>query len=160
MSLVCQRFHLLSVMATGICVTAVAICSTGTSADTVDFNRDIRPILANKCYRCHGPDEAQREAGLRLDVRDTAVSEGASGAVPIVPGDIAASELVRRITSADESERMPPVAAQKSLTPEEIARLKRWIAEGAPYSKQTFRFQGRDFRLTDVHGKLVPDILA
>jgi hypothetical protein len=74
----------------------------------IDFNCEIRPILSEYCFRCHGPDAAAREAGLRLDQRGSALSELDSGAVAIVPGNIKQSELVRRITSDDDDVRMPP----------------------------------------------------
>ena len=98
----------------------------------VDFNRQIRPILSDSCFRCHGPDEGSREARLRLDVRDAALQPAKSGAVAIVPGDPARSELLLRIT--DEHDAMPPAETGKKLTPAEVALLRQWIAEGAPYA--------------------------
>ncbi|HEX7449923.1 MAG TPA: PSD1 and planctomycete cytochrome C domain-containing protein [Pirellulales bacterium] len=92
------------------------------------YSRDIRPILAEKCFKCHGPDDNTREADLRLDRRDEAIAAGA-----ITPGNGEASELVRRITSDDEHERMPPPASRKELSDEQKARLRRWIDEGAQY---------------------------
>src|SRR3982750_2467178 len=83
---------------------------------SVDFNRDIRPILSNKCYACHGPDDGKREAGLRLDDPKIATSKLESGSVAIVPGKCETSELIRRITSSDEDERMPPAKFGKALT--------------------------------------------
>ena len=100
--------------------------------ENVDFKRDILPILAGKCYVCHGPDPSTRKAGLRLDQRDTALSKTRSGAVAIVPGKTDSSELVRRIR-AHEDERMPPAKAGKPLTPGEKDLLVRWIEEGAEY---------------------------
>ncbi|MEZ5364183.1 MAG: DUF1549 domain-containing protein [Bryobacterales bacterium] len=94
----------------------------------VEFNRDIRPILSENCYQCHGPDSANRMAGLRLDVRDAAIEKGA-----ITPGDLEASKLVARISSEQEALRMPPVYSQKKLTPEQIATLERWVEQGAAY---------------------------
>jgi mono/diheme cytochrome c family protein len=92
------------------------------------FNRDVRPILSDNCYKCHGPDKAQRKAGLRLDDRAAALEAGA-----FEPGDAAASELVRRISSADPDERMPPPESNLSLTPEQIATLRAWVEGGAEY---------------------------
>jgi len=100
----------------------------------VDFNRDIRPILSNKCFPCHGPDEENRQAGLRLDVAKIATNERESGAVAVVPRKPEASELIRRVTSADENERMPPAKFGKPLSRDEIAALRKWIEEGAAYA--------------------------
>ena len=81
----------------------------------VNFNRDVRPILSGHCFPCHGPDAQSRKAGLRLDIREAALLPAKSEAVPIVPGDPAASELIERITAANENERMPPPKFQKKL---------------------------------------------
>ncbi len=116
-------------------VAAVSIFSSAVQADApkIDFNRDIRPILSNNCFKCHGPDEKERQAGLRLDKQEGAVAELSSGAKAVTPGQPAASSLVERITSADSDAKMPPPASGKVLKPEEIEKLKRWIAEGAEY---------------------------
>lgn len=99
----------------------------------VDFNRDIRPILSDNCFACHGLDTRQRKANLRLDRKEDATRDREGHAV-IVPGDVDASELVARIESDDRSLLMPPPKSTKSLKPEQIALLKRWIAEGAAYA--------------------------
>jgi hypothetical protein len=99
----------------------------------VDFSRQIRPILANNCFKCHGPDAAERQAGLRLDVRDAALKEADSGERALVPGKSSESELVKRITSADPDIRMPPADEKKTLTSDQKALLARWIDEGAKY---------------------------
>lgn len=101
----------------------------------VDFNRDIRPILSDRCYACHGPDEGQRKAGLRLDVREDAFKELKSGHRAIVPGDLAQSSLIQRLTSPDPDDVMPPPKAGKPLTPEQIDLFKRWVLAGAPWSR-------------------------
>lgn len=101
----------------------------------VDFNRDIRPILSNACWKCHGPDANERQAGLRLDQRDGALAKLESGKAAIVVGKPGASELIRRIKSEDPDERMPPSGQGKPLAPHEIERLERWIQQGAPYAK-------------------------
>ncbi len=93
----------------------------------VEFNRDIRPVLAAKCYACHGPDEDKREADLRLDVRAEAVKEA------IKPGKPDDSEFWHRITTADPDDVMPPPSSPKQLTKEERELFRRWIAEGAEY---------------------------
>ncbi len=100
----------------------------GSSAKAVEFSRDIRPILSENCYQCHGPDVGHREADLRLDVREVAVSAGA-----IVPGKPEESLLVDRIFSEDPDEVMPPSDSHKRLTPQQKELLKRWIVEGAVY---------------------------
>src|SRR5213592_1509979 len=93
----------------------------------VDFGRDIRPILSDRCFACHGPDEQARKAKLRLDVRAEAIKKA------IVPGDAAKSPLFQRITSQDEDEVMPPPESKKQpLTPEQIALLKLWITSRPP----------------------------
>lgn len=94
------------------------------NGDELAYNRDVRPILSEHCFPCHGPDEATREAGLRLDLPHQ-VAEVVS------PGNPEESELVRRIQSADLDERMPPQSFQKQLSPSQRARLTRWVQEGA-----------------------------
>ncbi|MCH2125563.1 MAG: DUF1549 domain-containing protein, partial [Pirellulaceae bacterium] len=100
-----------------------------------DFSRDIRPILADKCFACHGPDAEQRKAGLRLDVAEQAVDLLASGERAIVPGDTANSELVRRILSQDSDLVMPPEETKKPLTAEEKTLLEEWVAAGAKFNQ-------------------------
>jgi Protein of unknown function (DUF1553)/Protein of unknown function (DUF1549)/Planctomycete cytochrome C/Concanavalin A-like lectin/glucanases superfamily len=98
--------------------------------EPVDFNRDIRPILSDRCYQCHGPDAARRKADLRLDQEASAKAERESGHA-IVPGDAKGSELYRRVRADDPAERMPPQKSGKSLTAAEIEKLRRWIDQGA-----------------------------
>ncbi|HWA98001.1 MAG TPA: PSD1 and planctomycete cytochrome C domain-containing protein [Pirellulales bacterium] len=108
---------------------ALAVCpSLAAEGKPVDFDRDVRPILSDKCFFCHGPDAKHREADLRLDDRDAAVASGA-----IVPGRAAESKLVARIAATDPDELMPPPASNKKLSANERATLERWIAEGAEY---------------------------
>ncbi len=104
------------------------------AAVPVDFSRDVRPILSKNCFPCHGPDQAQRAAGLRLDLRDAALKKRKNGVTPIVPGSPDQSELVRRITTDKPGDRMPPKEANRELTPEQVAVLKRWIEQGAEYA--------------------------
>src|SRR5882724_11251966 len=99
----------------------------------VDFNHDIRPILAENCYACHGPDEGKRKAKLRLDRKENALGILPNGDFAIVPGDLARSKLMEHISSKDSEEVMPPVKSGKKLTTEQIAWLTRWISEGAPW---------------------------
>jgi len=101
----------------------------------VQFNRDIRPILANKCFHCHGPDADYRQAGLRLDTLEGAIAELDFGTSAIVPGNPDESELIRRIESQDEFEIMPPEDSGKILTDQEKHLLRVWIADGAAYEK-------------------------
>ena len=108
-------------------------------AQTIDFQREIRPILSDNCFQCHGPDSAARQADLRLDKRDSALAALADG-TPIVPGKSAESLVYQRISSTDASFRMPPEEAHKSLTPAQIATIKRWIDAGAPW-KEHWAFQ-------------------
>src|SRR6478672_10891179 len=102
--------------------------STAKAADEIDYNRDVRQILSDHCYACHGPDQAKRQAGLRLDREDSAKSELESGSRAIVPGDTSASELIARITATDDSV-MPPAEGGKPLKPEHVARLKSWVEQ-------------------------------
>lgn len=112
----------------------VAQPSMATANDTIQYNRDVRPILADKCFACHGFDEKTREAGLRLDTSDGATADH-DGVRAITPGDISKSEAWTRIQSSDPSLRMPPESSHKTLKPEEIDILRRWIEQGAAYQK-------------------------
>ncbi|MEX0711289.1 MAG: PSD1 and planctomycete cytochrome C domain-containing protein [Pirellulales bacterium] len=103
-------------------------------ARDIDFQRDVQPILAEHCAGCHGPDEAARQAGLRLDSRDMAVRGGDSGLAAIVPHKPEESELIQRVTSTDADYLMPPPHENKPLTVEQITVLTRWIGEGANYA--------------------------
>ncbi len=104
--------------------------TSAVASDGVDFNRDVRPILADHCFACHGPDKNQRKADLRLDIRAVAVDTGA-----LVPGNPDESELVARINApAADDELMPPKKMNKPLSASQRNILKRWIAEGAPYA--------------------------
>ncbi len=100
----------------------------------VDFNRDIRPLLSENCYKCHGPDDQERKARLRFDVRAEALKPAKSGERAIVPGAPEQSELVRRITAGDPEDRMPPPKSGRKLTGPQIDLLRRWVAQGAPYA--------------------------
>ncbi len=103
------------------------------AAAPVDFSRDVRPILSDKCFHCHGPDEAGRKAKLRLDTREGALRLK-DGVAPIVPGKSAESEILHRVTSREDDEVMPPPESKLArLTPAEVDTLRRWIDEGAPY---------------------------
>src|SRR5688572_13212588 len=103
----------------------------------LSYNQHIQPILAENCFACHGPDSSTRKAKLRLDRAEFATARRGDGDIEpaIVPGDLKASPLIERITSADEDERMPPLESHKQLKPSEIALLQRWVAEGARYEE-------------------------
>ncbi len=103
------------------------------AAEPVQYNRDIRPILANHCFQCHGPDSPARKGGLRLDHRDHAIAPAESGSSAIVPNQPDASELVNRILAADAETVMPPPDVEKPLTPQQKDMLQQWIEEGAQY---------------------------
>jgi Protein of unknown function (DUF1553)/Protein of unknown function (DUF1549)/Planctomycete cytochrome C len=111
----------------------VFVTAIPASAAPLDYARDVRPILSQHCFKCHGPDDKARKAGLRLDLRNSAIGKTKSGEVAIVPGKPDASELVRRIHSDDASEMMPPPATKKPLSDAQKAILKQWIEEGAEY---------------------------
>ena len=109
------------------------VASASATTPPVDYGRDVRPILSDKCYHCHGPDESGRKAKLRFDTKDGAFRVKNDSAV-IIPGKSAESEIIFRITSTDPEEMMPPPDAKIGrLTPAEVAILKRWIDEGAPF---------------------------
>lgn len=101
----------------------------------VDFNRDIRPIISNNCYQCHGPDSEAREAGLRLDQFDAAIMPNKKGRAAIVPGSPDQSLMHLRITAADPADRMPPVDTDKKLSLVQIETIRRWIEQGAEYRR-------------------------
>src|SRR5206468_12940158 len=108
-----------------ICLSLLVVALPLAAADKpVDYSREVRPILANSCLACHGPDEKARKAKLRLDVRTEAVKKA------IVPGKASESPLVQRVTSKDPDEVMPPAHAKKpAVTPAQAPLLKRWIDE-------------------------------
>ena len=104
-------------------------------AGAIDFNRHIRPILSDNCFSCHGPDEQQRKAKLRLDTRDGALAALRRGGHAVVPGKPETSAIIERVLAEDPSERMPPERTQKRVTREQAELLKRWIEQGAPYAQ-------------------------
>ena len=103
------------------------------SSGKVQFNRDIRPILADHCYSCHGPDKAKRKAGLRLDERVGALTALESGKHAIVPGDVAKSRILEVVATSNDDDRMPPAKTGKRLSAHQIDLLTRWIREGAEF---------------------------
>ena len=131
--------HLL-VHVTRCCLTAIVIVQVSQFAfaddatKSVDFNRDIKPIISNACYRCHGPDSAERKGGLRLDTPEGAHGD-LGGHSAIVPGQPDASELIKRLTTDDPDLAMPPSGAGKRLSAREVDLLKSWIQQGAKFSQ-------------------------
>ena len=99
----------------------------------VDFNSQIRPLLSDRCFRCHGPDAAKRKAKLRLDMREGALKDIGDGWAIVKPGDPDRSELIRRIYTDYEDDVMPPPESHLTLSEAEKALLKRWVVEGADY---------------------------
>ena len=122
-----------------ILATSIALCcavradkTRQSIPDPIQFNRDIRPILAENCYACHGPDANKRKADLRLDTKDSLFA-AIKDKHPVVPGKTEQSELFRRITTDDPDERMPEPKSGKRLSERQIALLKKWIEQGAPW---------------------------
>lgn len=123
-----------------VCFAAMATPSQSNSGapkvqEKLDFNRDIRPILAGKCLSCHGQDPKAVQAGLRLNQRDSALAKLYNGKFAIVPGHPEQSEVMARITAKSPDYQMPPPDSNKTLTDEDRATLKRWIEEGAEYKE-------------------------
>ncbi len=117
-----------------VAIGLVLLAGTGwaESSQGLSYNRDVRPILADNCFQCHGPDKGTREAGLRIDVREAALL-GVEGRAAIVPGKPEESEMFRRITAEDPAERMPPEAIGKTVEPDQVETIRKWIEEGAEY---------------------------
>jgi hypothetical protein len=125
----CRSLRLLLVLAFafgGCCIASAEI-----PADGIDFNRDVRPILAEKCFHCHGPDQASLQADLRLDSREAAIELGGV----IVPGKPEESPLIERIFAADPEERMPPQETKLTLTGEQKRILRDWVDQGANWQR-------------------------
>lgn len=108
--------------------------------EPVDFSKDVRPILSNRCFKCHGPDEGTRKGGLRLDLRESALGAGESGKIAIVPHKPDESELMKRLIHPDPEQIMPPASAKMEMSEQEHEVLRRWIAQGAEY-KEHWAFQ-------------------
>lgn len=123
----------LSIWIAFACSLAVSVGIAQESEQLVDYTKQVKPILSDNCYTCHGFDEAQRSTGLRLDDEASAFSD-LGGYRAIVPGDVKRSELIRRIFSDDEDELMPPKGHVKSLTLQQKETLKKWIEQGAKWS--------------------------
>ncbi|MDB5172720.1 MAG: Protein of unknown function (DUF1553)/Protein of unknown function (DUF1549)/Planctomycete, partial [Phycisphaerales bacterium] len=124
----------LGLVSTGIGVGAPSAPAQKPVADHIEFNRDVRPILSNSCFTCHGPDSAQRKAKLRLDMPEDALTPHKDG-TPLVPGDLSKSEIIARITSTNPDEMMPPPKSDRKVSPAQIEVLKKWVQQGAKYQK-------------------------
>ncbi len=127
------RTWLLALLAVGFFV-APGRLAAGAEAG-VDFQHQIRPLLSDRCFACHGPDEAERYGGFRMDQIESALGRAASGRTPIVAGDRGASEVYRRLTAEEEHVRMPPASINKPLSAEEIEAIGQWIDEGAVWEE-------------------------
>src|SRR4051812_12696262 len=101
----------------------------------LSYNHEIRPILSENCFYCHGQDPNKRKAGLRLDQRESALKAAESGEVAIVPGKPEESALVQRIFTTDKEDKMPPEKAHRTLTAAQKETLKKWIAQGGAYEQ-------------------------
>ena len=113
----------------------IGLLGLPTHADDVDFNRDIRPILSNHCFQCHGQDEDSREADLRLDSLDQETVKRDDSSPAIVAGDSLHSGVMQRVNSDDPDVQMPPKKFGKPLNETQIALLKKWIDGGANFAK-------------------------
>jgi hypothetical protein len=111
------------------------VTTAGRAESTLEFNRDIRPILSNNCFLCHGPDKTHRKANLRLDVENDVYGDRGEGVRVLVPGKPLESDLYVRMVTHDADKKMPPAKAKKTVTAKELATVKRWIEEGAKYQK-------------------------
>ena len=122
-------------------------------ADTkaISFNKDIRPILSDRCFTCHGPDAEKRQAGLRLDTMTDATAVLESGSHALVPGKPSKSEIIARINSKDPDIVMPPPEVGKPVTQEEAKLFAQWIAEGARYEKH--------WAFEQIKRPVVPDVI-
>jgi len=129
---VCKRLSVATFVAMASVSIAWGQIASFADEPRVEFNRDIRPILSDACFQCHGPDEAERHGGLRLDHADAAHHGGDSG-VAIVPGDADASEVWRRVIADDPDSVMPPPNSGKAFNAQQVALLRRWLQQGAEY---------------------------
>src|SRR5579862_2033884 len=103
---------------------------------TIQFNRDIRPILSENCFTCHGPDKSHRTTVFHFDVEESAKQALGPDHFAIFPGDLSKSAMIQRVTEQDERRRMPPVSTGHKLSDRQIALLKEWIVQGAKWEKQ------------------------
>ena len=128
-----MRFFLQQLFGWGLGLAFLAL-GQAANAKSVDYNRDVRPVLSRNCFSCHGPDEESRKADLRLDVREGALAER-DGTPAIVPGKRGESELYSRLVTTDQDDIMPPVDSGHELTSDEIESIGKWIDGGAPFDR-------------------------
>src|SRR6266404_898709 len=142
--MIARVYHIPPLFA-AVCVISIAFCLKQSSAiqatkpepqtpPTIDFNRQILPLLSDNCFACHGPDEKQRKAKLRLDTKEGVFKELRDGGFAVVPGKSGESKLIERITAEELSERMPPAKSGKHLTQSQIELLRQWIDQGAKWA--------------------------
>ena len=126
------RFAVLKMSCACVFALLLAFTNAASADEKVDFNREVRTVLANSCFTCHGPDSAERKAELRLDTLVGATRD-LGGYAAVVPGDAAKSEIIARLKSDDPDLRMPPADSGKQISPEQIEVLEKWINQGAEY---------------------------
>jgi hypothetical protein len=130
---ICKKLLISGALVTGCAVQVSA--QTTTNSGHIDFDRDIRPILSDKCFVCHGPDAANNKSKLRFDTEAHAFADLGNGRRAIVHGDPKQSQLVRRISAENAALRMPPVYSGLKLSRQEVDRLTQWIAQGAAWGR-------------------------
>ena len=124
-----------ALLAAGVLCSALGVTTAlAATPAKIDFNRDIRLILSENCYTCHGPDAAKLKANLRFDLKESALGKAKSGEIAVVPGAPEKSEMIRRLTTTDPDDVMPPAKEDKALKPQQVELLKRWIKEGAVWA--------------------------
>ena len=131
-----------------VLLSALSLCQTFGAAAKVDFNFQIRPLLSDRCFRCHGPDSSARKAKLRLDTLEGSRKELEDGWAVIKPGDVEKSELVRRIYTTNEDDVMPPPDSHLTLSVAEKGVLKRLVAEGCEVKQHWGVLPGRKGAVT------------
>ncbi len=128
-----MTIHIATIVSSMLIIGTLSVPSAH-AQQRIRFDHDVRPILSNHCWSCHGPDEVARQAGLRLDRKETAISKCESGRIAIVPGKPADSELIVRINSHDHNTQMPPESAKKPITEQQRLILEQWIEQGAEFT--------------------------
>lgn len=147
------------VIAIGFVLTLWCVVSSTVLGAQIDFNQDIRPLLSDNCFACHGPDANTREADLRLDIRNEAV-KSIDGMRAIVPGKSSESEIIARILSTDPDDLMPPPESGKELTAQQKELIKQWIDEGAQYQEHWSFKALSEPKIPDVYSETYPSGLT
>ncbi len=129
-----NHFRAAPVLTALLLTAAFAAAAPSAKPAPVDFNRDIRPVMSDTCFKCHGFDDKARKGKLRLDVREEALKAGTSGKLAIVPGQPEKSEIIARLFTKDADDLMPPPNTHKAITPAQKELFRRWVAEGAKYA--------------------------